>query len=325
MTSYRSLLFLLAASCATRDPSAGAPTAPASTAAPARSGPRPGWPNAGALAGACRGASVDPPPPTWHSEGGHQHDVVVYTAHPDDESMYAGGTLARLASRGRKVAVVIASHGEGGRLLAPLADGGFEEQRDLPLARVVDVRDQETRLALRALGVDVGYLHEAATRIDYGFTTSCEEAMSTWNERVPGGAPSILARLVGDIRARRPRVVVTLDRRDDPGGSLHGHHRAIGALAELAARVASTDVAPELGRPVTVEELLVLAPKDVEPQIVVTVDPATRQRALQAYASQFTPADVSGFGARATEGFVLVWRAAGATVRRHTRLEELLE
>jgi LmbE family N-acetylglucosaminyl deacetylase len=309
---------LAALACRTSERSSPASSRPDASA------PAPSWPP-GALVDACRAPPPEPPVPGWRREE-HGTDVAIYTAHPDDESMYAGGTLAKLAARGRRVALVIASHGEGGRLLAPLADGGFEEKRGLPLEQVVGVRDAETTRAAKALGVDLFYLSDASARLDYGFTQSCEDAMVTWERTLPGGAAGVLGRIVADLRARRPRVVITLDRRDDPQGSLHGHHRATGALVELGARFAATTAAPDLGAPFAVEELLVLVPKGVTPDVVLTVDPAARRRALEAYASQFKPEDISGFGSRPSEGFVVAWRAREApAVARRTRLADLVD
>src|SRR4029450_6157122 len=52
--------------------------------------------------------------------------VLGIFAHPDDESLACGGTLARLADAGAKVVVICASHGEAGSLCDPslLPEGG---------------------------------------------------------------------------------------------------------------------------------------------------------------------------------------------------------
>jgi LmbE family N-acetylglucosaminyl deacetylase len=277
-----------------------------------------------ALRAACASPAPDPPPPTWRASETYATDVVLYAAHPDDESMYAGGTLARLASRGRKVTVVLASHGEGGRLLVHLGDGGFEERRDLPSEEVAKLRDDEAARAAKALGVGLAYLNPATARLDYGFTTSCDDAMAMWERALPGGVDGLFRRVVEDLRKRRPRVVVTLDRRDDPQGSRHGHHRAVGVVVELAARYAALDAAKELGAPVAIEELAILTPLGEAPEVTIAVDPAARRSALEAYGSQFKAEDLDGFGARPSEGFRVAWRAIGVPGVR-SRLAELCE
>jgi len=68
--------------------------------------------------------------------------VLAVFAHPDDESLACGGTLARLADAGARVIVVCASHGERGSHAGPV--------RDDSLGRT---RAEEVRTAARMLGV----------------------------------------------------------------------------------------------------------------------------------------------------------------------------
>jgi LmbE family N-acetylglucosaminyl deacetylase len=67
--------------------------------------------------------------------------VVFFHAHPDDEAIFTGGTIALLADAGVRVTVVIATSGEQG-----LHHGGGHAARRAPC--------DETRLACAALGVD---------------------------------------------------------------------------------------------------------------------------------------------------------------------------
>lgn len=68
--------------------------------------------------------------------------VIAVFAHPDDESLACGGTLARLADSGAHVVVICASHGERGSHAGPV--------RNDALGRV---RAGEIREAVRMLGV----------------------------------------------------------------------------------------------------------------------------------------------------------------------------
>ena len=68
--------------------------------------------------------------------------VLAVFAHPDDESLACGGTLARLADEGVRVVVIVASHGERGAQTGPARDDA------LGLTRAI-----EMRAAARALGV----------------------------------------------------------------------------------------------------------------------------------------------------------------------------
>src|ERR1017187_8795582 len=69
-------------------------------------------------------------------------DLLVVTAHPDDETLMAA-TMARYADLGKVVALVCCTHGEGG------GNGtGKESGRALGM-----VREAELRQCLRVLGV----------------------------------------------------------------------------------------------------------------------------------------------------------------------------
>lgn len=69
--------------------------------------------------------------------------VVVLHAHPDDESVFTGATIRRLADRGARVVLVTATAGEMGTPRSPLPAG-----RDL-----ADVRRAELDAAAEELGV----------------------------------------------------------------------------------------------------------------------------------------------------------------------------
>jgi LmbE family N-acetylglucosaminyl deacetylase len=69
--------------------------------------------------------------------------ILCVTAHPDDESVFAGGTLALLARRGAEVGILCCTRGEGGEAGEP------------PLcsrAALGALREVELRCAARALG-----------------------------------------------------------------------------------------------------------------------------------------------------------------------------
>ena len=271
--------------------------------------------------------------PTWREPSGPERstseafDVVMYTAHPDDEAMYAGGTMDRLVRAGQRVAFVALSHGEGGRLLERALDGGVEERRDYPRSRVVAVRDREVAEAARRIGVAFAHLHPAEANVDDAWTTSCEETLSRWNKTLPGGVAGVLHRLVADVRARRPRVVIALDPRDDPQASHHGHHKAAGVLTDAAVRLASDPRVRGAGEPHVVEELLTTAPRGLQAGVTVPVRVPARISMLSAYGSQFVPEQLAtdAVAQRPNEEFVLRWRAVQAPPAKDgARLLELV-
>jgi len=55
--------------------------------------------------------------------------VLAIFAHPDDESLACGGTLARLAALGARVVVMCASHGERGSDIGPVRNDALGRQR----------------------------------------------------------------------------------------------------------------------------------------------------------------------------------------------------
>jgi LmbE family N-acetylglucosaminyl deacetylase len=271
------------------------------------------------------------PAPAWRASSvtDSAFDVVVYTAHPDDEAMYAGGTMDRLVRAGHRVAFVAMSHGEGGRLLERGPDGNVVERRDYPRTHVVEVRDREIAEAARRIGVSFAQLYPGSADVDFDWTTSCEASLAHWQRALPDGTAGMLRRLITDIRARRPRVVITLDPRDDPQASHHGHHKAVGVLVEAAARLAADPRVHDGGAPHVVEELLTSAPRDLpsDETIAVPVDVRARLHMLDAYASQFVPDQlaVDPIAQRPSEQFVLRWRAVGApAATERARLLELV-
>lgn len=70
--------------------------------------------------------------------------LLIITAHPDDETLCAGGTLALLAARGVQVTIACSTRGEGGKA----GDPPLCRQEDLGV-----VRERELRAAAAVLGV----------------------------------------------------------------------------------------------------------------------------------------------------------------------------
>src|SRR5215831_5601553 len=73
--------------------------------------------------------------------------VVAVFAHPDDESLACGGTLARLSDAGARVIVLCASHGEGGSV----SDPALVPDGDLGRTRTQELREAGGMLGVRAV------------------------------------------------------------------------------------------------------------------------------------------------------------------------------
>jgi LmbE family N-acetylglucosaminyl deacetylase len=132
--------------------------------------------------------------------------LLAVLAHPDDESLGMGGTLARYAAEGIETYLVTATRGERGR---------FGEAVERPGPEVVGaVREAELRAAARVLGVRevelLGYMDGDLDRAD------------------PAEA---VERIANSIRRIRPHVVLTFG----PEGAYgHPDHIAICQFATAA-------------------------------------------------------------------------------------------
>jgi LmbE family N-acetylglucosaminyl deacetylase len=70
--------------------------------------------------------------------------ILAVFAHPDDESLSCGGTLARLADAGARVVLLCASRGES---------GSVSDQALVAASDLGRVRSDELREAARTLGI----------------------------------------------------------------------------------------------------------------------------------------------------------------------------
>ena len=137
--------------------------------------------------------------------------LMAVLAHPDDESLGFGGTLAKYSAEEVETYVVTATRGERGRFFSP--------DRKAESAEVGRVREAELRAAAAVLGVGevsvLGYPDGAVDQID------------------PATA---IATIVQHIRRVRPHVVVTFG----PDGAYgHPDHIAISQFTTAAIVCAS--------------------------------------------------------------------------------------
>ncbi len=173
------------------------------------------------ILGPLRAQSAEEPPNSLMMKT----DLLVVTAHPDDEGMMAA-TMARYADQGKVVSLVTCTHGEGG-------GNGTGKEYGVSLGII---REAELRRCLGMLGVKYLYF---LNQPDWAYTESVQATLARW------GHDESLKRLVRLVRILRPEVVCTMD--PAPVGGQHGHHQAAGRLATEAFEAAANPQAfPEL-------------------------------------------------------------------------------
>ncbi|MET7574866.1 N-acetyl-1-D-myo-inositol-2-amino-2-deoxy-alpha-D-glucopyranoside deacetylase [Streptomyces sp. NPDC005492] len=154
--------------------------------------------------------------------------LLLVHAHPDDESINNGATMAKYAAEGAHVTLVTCTLGEHGEVIPPAL-------RHLSGSDLAAERERELTAAMKALGVaDHGFLGGAGWYQDSGMmgTPDNDDPACFWQADVDEAA----GHLVEVIRESRPQVLITYD----PDGG-YGHpdhiqaHRVAMRAAELAA------------------------------------------------------------------------------------------
>lgn len=138
--------------------------------------------------------------------------LMAILAHPDDESLGMGGTLARYTDEGIGTYLVCATRGERGRY--------FDQEERPPIDEVGKRREKELRNAALVLGIrEVSFLDYLDKDVDQA------------------DAVEATARIAGHIRRIKPQVAVTFG---PEGGYGHPDHIAISQLA-MSGIVAAAD------------------------------------------------------------------------------------
>ncbi|MEU3825985.1 N-acetyl-1-D-myo-inositol-2-amino-2-deoxy-alpha-D-glucopyranoside deacetylase [Streptomyces sp. SID486] len=154
--------------------------------------------------------------------------LLLVHAHPDDESINNGATMAKYAAEGAHVTLVTCTLGERGEVIPP-------ELRHLSGPALGAHRRGELAAALAALGVTDGRLLGGAGRYgDSGMTglPDNDDPGCLW-QADPDEAAGRLAEVILEVR---PQVLVTYD---DNGGYGHPDHVQAHRIAMRAADLAA--------------------------------------------------------------------------------------
>jgi LmbE family N-acetylglucosaminyl deacetylase len=216
--------------------------------------------------------------------------VVFFHAHPDDEVLFTGGTMARAADEGHRVVLVTATMGEQGVDRAGVvASGGSVGAR----------REQELAVAAARLGVDRSHL---LGYLDSGRDGGVEGGFS----RAPGEEAA--TRLAAILSEEAADVLVTYDER---GIYEHPDHvqvhrvglRAAGLVDLESVFLATVDrdrvqalLAQAAALGLTLDEATLdwavsagVAPERITTVVDVTAYLDVKRHALAAHATQFPP------------------------------------
>ena len=148
--------------------------------------------------------------------------IVFFHAHPDDEAIATGGSMARAAAEGHRVGVVTATGGEYGE--APTGVVGIDALRAL--------RAEETHEACRILGVEWGVFLGYTDSGMHGAETNTAPG-SFWSADVEEAAEKLAAIL-------RDQEADALTIYDDHGGYGHPDHIQVHRVGRRAAELAGT-------------------------------------------------------------------------------------
>jgi LmbE family N-acetylglucosaminyl deacetylase len=160
-------------------------------------------------------------------------------AHPDDEVLGPGGTLAHYAKSGAQVELVCTTRGEAGEI----ADPKLATPETL-----AKVREQELFCSAKSLGID------RVTLLDYRDSGMAGTRDNYHPDAFINASPEhVLPQLVEVIRRLRPQIVITFE---PYGGYGHPDHIAINRHTHSAIlAAASPTYRPELGPAWTIARL----------------------------------------------------------------------
>lgn len=148
--------------------------------------------------------------------------VLFVHAHPDDESMGSGGTIARLVAEGVRVDLVTCTDGAEGEIHDPTLD--HDEARP----RLAEIRAAELACSVEALGDGAIAQHLLGYR-DSGMmgTDANAHPESFWQADMADAE----RRLIEIVRAARPAAIVTYDENGNYG---HPDHINAARIARAA-------------------------------------------------------------------------------------------
>lgn len=146
--------------------------------------------------------------------------IVAFHAHPDDEALLTGGTLARLAAQGHRTVIVVACDGVMGEATGPRAAARLDELRES--ARVLGVA-RVVHLGYADSGFGPVFFPDPADRVRFA--------------RAP--IEQAAGRLADILREERADLLLSYDAQ---GGYGHRDHVRVHQVGARAGKLAGTRV-----------------------------------------------------------------------------------
>ncbi len=249
--------------------------------------------------------------------------IVSFHAHPDDESISTGGTLAKASADGHRVVVVVATRGEHGEV----PDGLLAPGEELAQRRM-----KETTEAAQILGV---HRLEFLDYVDSGTmgAPTNDDAGSFWRADVDEAADQVAAILAEE----RADILTVYDARGVTGHPDHIQVHRVGTRAATRAgtvRVYEVTVNRDHVRALMEHSATIgLSPPDgidleslgvPAAEVTTTIDVSeflsAKRRAMAAHESQVS--ETSVFLALPDPVFALVWGNEWFIARGNTPVQE---
>lgn len=148
----------------------------------------------------------------------HKNSILLIYPHPDDETLFSGGTIAKYAQQGASIHLVTATRGERGRT------SGQCLQEEL-----ATTREQELREVGKLLGI------KNITFLNYGDKTLAHIEPSEITQKI--------AQIIRDVS---PQVLITFG---PEGANGHEDHKALHTLVQQSIKMANNQTVSPLTTP----------------------------------------------------------------------------
>jgi N-acetyl-1-D-myo-inositol-2-amino-2-deoxy-alpha-D-glucopyranoside deacetylase len=204
-------------------------------------------------------------------QSSHDRSLLLVHAHPDDESIGTGATMAKYVAEGARVTLVTCTLGELGEIIPPELAHLAADRED----RLGEYRIGELDAACAALGLtDHRFLGGPGRWRDSGMigTPGNDDPRCFWR----AGLDEAAAALLEVIREVRPQVMISYD---DNGGYGHPDHIQAHRVAGRAFQLAGGSVA----------------------KLYACAQPDWPQATTEIGATQYLPAKLAAMRAHATQ------------------------